>query len=756
MYKYVKLDIAVIPQSILTDVEKKATISTAVEQDAILYKVHHGGSFKRLQRIIGYIFRFMNNTRIPKHKRNSHISLTPKELDESLYVIIRRVQRSDFYDEIKQLQKSHEVDKRSCINALSPYLDSKGIIRVGGRLGNSDLHEDVKQPMVLPYNDPITKLLFISLHEENKHCGHQALLNTVRQRFWPVKGKITARSVVQKCVRCTRAKPQLCQQIMGDLPQTRVVPARPFINSGVDYCDPFWIHHRVRGKRPTKAYISVFCCFATKAVHLELVFDLSTSAFIGALKRFIARRGHCQNIYSDNATNFVGAKNQLSELAEAIYSSEAQENIMTAASSKGIKFNFIPPRAPHFGGLWEAAVKSAKHLLVRSMGTASLTYEEFETVIVEVEAILNSRPLTPMSSDPSDLTALTPGHFLIGEPLTTPIDSEADSRKISLLSRWELVSRLKFEFWKQWSKEYLQELQLRHKWKKSSPNLKPGNMVIIQEDNTPPLKWPLGRITNVFPGNDGIVRVAEVKTATGIFKRPIHRLALLPIENTASCVDEDIETEPERKKTRLHGNHLVLTLLAMFLILPIVSSTHLNISRFESKLGVHFEEVGRTKIATSQWNLIVYYDLSMYWKDTKLLRDETLSLQKTCDMMEIKESCRHILENFFRIEQELELENKLLRKSRIIRGAINIIGNIANSLFGILDSEYAEQMSATIKNMKTDDSVMLRLLRDQTSVINSTLNVVKQSMTTTKHNFGQMEKKLNGINSIHIWPNYHP
>ncbi|XP_075150531.1 uncharacterized protein LOC142224633 [Haematobia irritans] len=160
---------------------------------------------------------------------------------------------------------------------------------------------------------------------------------------------------------------------------------------------------------------------------------------------------------------------------------------MTAASSKGIKFNFIPPRAPHFGGLWEAAVKSAKHLLVRSMGTASLTYEEFETVIVEVEAILNSRPLTPMSN------------------------SDADSRKLSLLSRWEPVSRLKLEFWKQWSKEYLQELQLRHKWKKSSPNVKPGNMVVIQEDNTPPLKWPLGRMTNVYPGNYGIVRVAEVK-----------------------------------------------------------------------------------------------------------------------------------------------------------------------------------------------------------------------------------------------------
>lgn len=121
-------------------------------------------------------------------------------------------------------------------------MDEIGLIRVGGRLKHSNLQPDAKHPIILPYNDPLVKLLFTATHDEFKHCGPQALLNTIRQRFWPIKGKIIARSVVQKCIRCTRARPQLHQQIMGNLPEHRVVPARPFINSGIDYCGPFWVH----------------------------------------------------------------------------------------------------------------------------------------------------------------------------------------------------------------------------------------------------------------------------------------------------------------------------------------------------------------------------------------------------------------------------------------------------------------------------------------------------------------------------------
>lgn len=179
--------------------------------------------------------------------------------------------------------------------------------------------------------------------------------------------------------------------------------------------------------------------------------------------------------------------------------------------------------------MWEAAVKSAKTLLLRSVANASLTHEELETVIVEVEAILNSRPLTPMTNDPDSLEALTPGHFIIGEALTSQVDSRAQPINASGLSHWKHVTHLKQEFWNRWSTEYLNELQQRFKWQRQFNNLKNGDMVIIKEDNIPVMKWPLGRIIQVYPGDDGAARVADVKTASGIFKRPIHRLALLPI-----------------------------------------------------------------------------------------------------------------------------------------------------------------------------------------------------------------------------------
>ncbi|XP_037931703.1 uncharacterized protein LOC119666496 [Teleopsis dalmanni] len=354
------------------------------------------------------------------------------------------------------------------------------------------------------------------------HCGGQALLAATRQKFWPIKGKVMARSIVQHCIRCTRCRPVTFNQIMGNLPHARVHPSRPFLNTGVDFCGPIWVHYKVRGKRPHKAYIAVFCCFATKAVHLELVSDLTTDAFIGSVKRFVARRGLCQNLFCDNATNFVGANNKLNELVEIIYSKKSGEVIERACSKKGIKFNFIPPRTPHFGGLWEAAVKSAKHLLVRSVATESLTYEELKTVVIEIEAILNSRPITPMSNDPNDFEALTPGHFLIGEALTAPASTTTTNLKTSLLTRWKLVSHIKHEFWRRWNSEYLNELQYRRKWREECKNLQENTLVIMKDGNLPPLQWALGRVTNIHKGTDGMVRVVDVKTASGIVRRAIH------------------------------------------------------------------------------------------------------------------------------------------------------------------------------------------------------------------------------------------
>lgn len=199
---------------------------------------------------------------------------------------------------------------------------------------------------------------------------------------------------------------------MGDLPAARVQKSRPFCHVGVDFAGPIHIHYKRRGARPTKSYLCVFVCFSTKAVHLEVCSDLTSAAFIAALKRFIARRGCPANIYCDNATNFVGAKNELMELTELLDSAIKQNEIIRMCSHKGIEFQFIPPRSPHFGGLWEAAVKSAKQLLRKLLHSATLTYEELCTVAAEIEAILNSRPMTPLSNNPNDFEALTPRHFL--------------------------------------------------------------------------------------------------------------------------------------------------------------------------------------------------------------------------------------------------------------------------------------------------------------------------------------------------------
>lgn len=499
-------------------------------------------SFERLQRVMGYVLRFIRKSQKYTGEYNT-IQLSVKELHQATQKLVKLSQAIDFQEEIKDLLKDKQVSAKSKLLSLTPFLDNEGIVRVGGRLQHSNLSEDQKHPMIMSSSSNLTKLIINFYHIKNLHAGPRALLSTVRQHFWPLKGKNLATQCVHQCIRCYRSKPVIRHQIMGDLPKHRIEPLRAFLNTGIDFCGPIFVRRGVRGQSHVKAYIAVFVCFATKAVHLELVGDLTTDSFLAALKRFISRRGRCANIYSDNATNFTGANRELSELQELFASEQHNNKVYSTMANEQIKWHFIPARSPHFGGLWEAAVKSAKHHLKRILDSTFLTYEEYTTVLAQVEAVLNSRPLTSLSNDPNDLSVLTPGHFLIGESMNCIPEPDYTPLMINRLSRWQRVQQIQQQFWQRWQTEYLTELQQRSKWKKKEPEIIIGSLVLLKDDNLPPLKWAMGRVICLHPGKDNINRVVTLKTSTGTMKRAITKVCLLPVEiEDTTSIEMNIST----------------------------------------------------------------------------------------------------------------------------------------------------------------------------------------------------------------------
>lgn len=333
------------------------------------------------------------------------------------------------------------------------------------------------------------------------------------------------RHEIHKCVKCFRFNAQRCSQQMGNLPKPRITIDRAFTNTGVDCAGPIDIRmSKGRGAKSYKGYITLFICLGTKAIHIEAVSEMSTAAFLAAYRRFIARRGTPANMFSDNGTNFLGA----SKIIQKPTALNLPNEIINELSINGTKWHFIPPSAPHFGGLWEAGIKSMKHHLKRIIGNSTLTFEELTTLLYQIEQCLNSRPLCPVTSDPSDLSILTPGHFLIGNSLLAPPDNPKEFENSTILSRWHLVQRLYHNFWKRWQHEYLVRLQQRPKWQTQVSNIKQGDLVLIIEDNLPPSRWILGRIVDTHPGTDGLVRVVTIKCKNTTVKRPITKIALLP------------------------------------------------------------------------------------------------------------------------------------------------------------------------------------------------------------------------------------
>ncbi|XP_064212957.1 uncharacterized protein LOC107399201 [Tribolium castaneum] len=521
------------PNIYLSNVPEQKTntisLTNTDTSDDLFYK---WSSISKTKRILSWVKRFIHNSKNkPEDRRNGPLSV--EELEDSLRYLLKTAQSQFFHQEISTLSKGFSIPSNSSLKSLQPFLDSHGILRVGGRLVNAEIDYNQKHPIILPDRHQLTKMIFEDEHKQQMHCGAQALLNTLRQRYWPLRGRCLARQTVHKCVRCFRAKPPDSNYLMGSLPACRVTPAPPFFRTGVDYAGPIMIRNkRGRGSSLVKAYICVFVCLTTRAIHLEAVSDLTTQCFLQTLRRFVARRGKPRVIYSDNGSNFVGASSELQRLYNFIRSKSNFDVIQTSLANDSISWIFIPANSPNWGGLWEAGVKSVKFHLKRVLGNANLVFEDLCSVLCQIESILNSRPLSPLSNDPNDMTPLTPGHFLIGRPLTTiPSDNHLDT-PMKRLNRFEYQEKICQDFWQRWHQEYLSYLQQRKKWTQSTRQIRPGDLVVIRDQNLPPMRWKMRRVEEVYPSpSDGVVRVASVRCAGKIVKRACNRLCVLPLDD---------------------------------------------------------------------------------------------------------------------------------------------------------------------------------------------------------------------------------
>lgn len=446
--------------------------------------------------------------------------ITVGELETAEEEICRVFQHEAFEEEIQVLSKKGTVKKSSPLVRLDPILID-GVLCVGGRLNRAPIPNSQKHQVIVPKNSHLSKLLVWHFHLVSGHSGREHVLSLLREKFWVVQANSTVRRMLHNCFGCKRRQSPALQQKMADLPFDRVSPGNPpFTSVGIDCFGPFY----VRQKRSTvKRYGVIFTCLVVRAVHIEIAHSLESDSFIQSLRRFIARRGQVKEMRSDNGTNFVGGEK---ELCDAI-GEWNQQKIHEFLLQKNIDWHFNPPTGSHHGGVWERCIRTIRKVLNALLKEQTLNDESLLTLMAEVEGVINSRPLTTVSADAKDLEPLTPNHLLQlkqGCSLPPGVFGEHDlySRK-----RWRQVQYLADIFWKRWTREYLPLLQQRQKWNSTKRNVAVNDIVLLVDDTSPRNMWQIGRVSAVYPDNNGFVRRVRVVTRTSTLERPITKLCLL-------------------------------------------------------------------------------------------------------------------------------------------------------------------------------------------------------------------------------------
>ena len=430
--------------------QTKQALATTGSCRANVIEPCHYSSWTKLLRLTAWVQRFVHNARSRTQSVNDEFTgpLTADEMRRAELYWLRQVQQNCFANEVASMMAKKSLPRRSRLLALTPYLDADGLLRVGGRLEHADLPFESRHQIILPPGHDVTRLIVDDRHRKLSHCGVDHLLSALRERFWILRGRSTARRWTLACPFCRnrRAKPQ--PPIMSCLPRSRLDDSgRPFSTVGVDYFGPVHVRHL---RRNEKRYGVLFTCLTSRAIHLEVAHSLDVDSFLMALRRMIARRGKPSVVLSDQGTNFKAGEQELKRCIREWNQTKIAETL----SQEQIEWKFNPPASPHFGGVWESLVKSVKRALQSSL-SYGISDETLLTVLTEAEGMLNSRPLTHVSTDPNDLEALTPNHLLTGYacrnlPPGVFTDGDLCGRR-----RWRHAQRMADYFWQRWRREYL-------------------------------------------------------------------------------------------------------------------------------------------------------------------------------------------------------------------------------------------------------------------------------------------------------------
>ncbi|XP_055910918.1 uncharacterized protein LOC129945285 [Eupeodes corollae] len=485
--------------------------------------------------------------------RNPDLTLQ-QFIDDAERCLWRRAQRDVFSEEIILLDAVNIGDrvflpKTSLLYKLSPYIDEHNVLRISGRIDAAvDVDFGTKRPVVLPKDHHITFLILDHYHRKFKHQYNETVVNEVRQRFYIPALRIMVKKVQRKCQECRNQRAEPVIPVMAELPSARLKTyTKPFSYVGIDYFGPMLV---TVGRRVEKRWGVIFTCLTIRAIHVEVAHSLSTSSCIQALKRFVSRRGTPIQIYTDNGTNFRGASRELKAAVEQINGKKLVEGI----GEGRVKWSFIPPAAPHMGGCWERLVRSVKQTLLQMKFTRNPSDELLNTMMAEVEGIINSRPLTYVPVSCEDDEALTPNHFLLGSSNGSKPLGECKDEGIILKQNWMMAEQLSNSFWRRWIREYLPTLTRRTKWFQHTKPISVDDIVIIIDENNAKNEWPKGRVLELNTSRDGKIRSVVIQTKSGVYVRPVSKLAVLDVaDSTVSGKPDQLSILPGGNVEN-HGN----------------------------------------------------------------------------------------------------------------------------------------------------------------------------------------------------------